>query len=374
MACLLSHTLKGIAITCWLLLFSTGVERADSCRPHCTGSYCVTVHRVKVDFKSADEICRRSRGELLWLQPHDDILHTLDYGGRGDFWIGLTLQDGTCTNLSAPLRGYEWTSTGRNSDFAAVNFWKDGAQVCSPHCVSTSSDLKWTERPCSQEIDGFLCMADHERACQVQELADYFRSAAGCSDAPCEHECTPVRDGYRCSCYKGYAPDSQDPRRCQIHCALEKCPPVCDAGSDSGCSCAEGYIFSEDMCEDYDECDMSNQCEQRCRNTYGSFRCSCDKGFVLKDRVKCVPSQEDGVYLDSTTPIVPASVKPASKNSTLKGSSLSTGGFIWLWICLAVLVIGFVCVVRWYALKRQKRMQQNSTQQSTVSQDINAQC
>lgn len=373
MACLHSPTLKGIAITFWLALFSTGMERADSCRPHCTGSYCVTVHRVKVDFKSADEICQRSRGELLSLLPNDDILRTLDFGGYGNFWIGLSLPHGTCTNLSAPLRGYKWASSSSNSDLA-VNFWKHSVQVCSPRCVSTSIDLKWTERPCSQDIDGFLCRTDREHACQVQELTDFFRSTTGCSDAPCEHDCTAVKDGYTCSCYKGYAPDSKDPKRCKIHCAHEKCPPVCDANDNSICSCADGFIMNENMCEDIDECEMNtDECEHKCKNTYGSFRCSCYKGFFLKDQVKCVRS-EDSEYMDITTPIVPAFVKPTAKNSTLKGSSLSTGEFIWLWICLAVLVIVFICVVRWYALKRQERLQQNSTQQMTVTQRTKTLC
>lgn len=374
MACLDPLTLKGIAITFWLALFSAGMERADSCRPHCTGSYCVTVHRVRVDFKSADEICRKSRGELLSLSPNDDILHTLDYGGYGDFWIGLSLPDGTCTNLSAPLRGYKWESTPQTLDLS-VNFWKDSVQVCAPHCVSTSFNLKWTERPCSHEIEGFLCRTDHEHACQVQESTDFFRSTTGCLGGDCEHRCTPVKDGYRCSCNEGYAPDRIDPKKCKIHCAQEKCRPVCEEIDNSVCDCADGFILNENekMCEDIDECDMNDHnCEQKCKNTYGSYTCSCYKGFVLQDQIKCVPSK-DSEYMGITTPSVLA-FKPANENSTLKGSSLSTGAFIWLWICLAILVIVFVCVVRWYAVKRQKRIQQNSTQQMTVTEGNNSQC
>ncbi|XP_072314215.1 thrombomodulin-like [Eucyclogobius newberryi] len=362
-------TLKGLAITFWLALLSTGIEPADCCRPHCTGSYCVTVHKVKVDFESADEICRGSKGELLSLEPHDDISHTLDYGSYGNFWIGLTLPDGTCSNLSAPLRGYKWSSNGQNSNVSS-NFWRDSVQVCSPRCVSTSHDLKWTERSCAEEIEGFLCRTDHEHACQIRALTDYFRSASGCSDGPCEHDCTVVKDGYRCSCYKGYAPDREDPRRCQLHCAQQKCPSVCDQSDKSVCFCPDGYIINENMCEDIDECEMS-ACEQKCVNTNGSFRCSCFKGFVLDDRAQCAPTTEEYGYLDITTDIVPAFVKPASKNSTLKVSSLSTGEFIWLWICIAVLVIVFICVVRWYALKRQKRGQLNLSQQ--ITQGINIQ-
>uniref|UniRef100_A0A3B3ZZD6 Thrombomodulin n=1 Tax=Periophthalmus magnuspinnatus TaxID=409849 RepID=A0A3B3ZZD6_9GOBI len=188
------------------------------------------------------------------------------------------------------------------------------------------------------------------------------------------YSCEDINEyGYRCSCYEGYAPDTEDPRRCKLHCAKEKCPPVCDKIDNSVCSCPDGYIKNEHVCEDIDECEM-RQCEQKCKNSFGSFKCSCYKGFILKDQVKCMPTTEDSGYVNFTTAIVPAFVKPALKNSTLKGSSLSTGGFIWLWICVAMLVIVFICVVRWYALKRQKRAQQNSTQQATVTQGISTQC
>ncbi|XP_020775452.2 thrombomodulin-like [Boleophthalmus pectinirostris] len=368
MAYLLWHSLilKGIAMTFWLAFLSTAIEKTDCCRPHCTGSYCVTVHRVKVDFETADEICRRSEGELLSLVANDDILHTLDYGGYGNFWIGLSLPDGTCSDLSAPLRGYRWASSSQTSN-VSFNFWGDNVQLCSPRCVSTSPDLKWTERPCLEEIDGFLCKTDHEHACQIQELQDYFRSASGCSDGPCEHNCHVVKDGYRCSCYEGYAPDPEDPRRCKLHCTQQKCPTVCDEMDRSICSCPVGYIKNEHVCEDIDECEME-QCAQKCKNSYGSFKCSCYKGFVLQDQVKCVPTTNDSGYVDFTTPIV-----PEPKNSTLKVSSLSRGGFIWLWIFIVLLVIASVCVVRWYALKRQRRAQQNSTQ-VTVTKEINTQC
>ncbi|CAL9686269.1 unnamed protein product [Knipowitschia caucasica] len=366
MAFLHALTLSGIAMTFWLALLSTGIELADSCRPHCSGSYCVSLHKVKVDFHSADEICRRSKGELFSLLPNDDIAQTLDYGSYGNFWIGLSLPERTCSNLSAPLRGYKWTSHGQDSNIS-VHFWKDSAQVCSPRCVSTSPDRKWTERPCLEKIDGFLCRTDHEHACQIQELTDYFKSSRGCSDASCQHQCRAVKDGYRCSCYKGYAPDSENPRKCKLYCGKEKCPPECIYQE---CSCPDGYILNENICEDLDECEMNMMCEQKCKNTFGSFKCSCYKGFILQDQDKCVPTTNSSGYVDITTPIVPAFVKPVTKNGTIKGSSLSTGGFIWLWICLAVIVIVFVCMVRWYALKRQRRMQQNTTQQTQLTQGI----
>lgn len=365
---LLQLTLKVISVFFGMAFFSLGIDQAGSCRPHCTRSHCVTVRRLKVDFKSAHEMCQNSNGELLTLQTNDDMPDALSYGDHGDFWIGLRLPDGLCSNLSAPLRGYEWTDNSRRNLNPFFNYWKESAEVCSPHCVSTSHDLKWTERSCSQEIDGFLCKTDHEHACQPQEVSIFFKSTKGCSESPCEHTCTEVKDGYECSCFKGYIPDSDKPRHCRLHCAGEKCPVVCEGNHDSSCFCPDGYIIDEKYCVDMDECD-TGQCEHKCQNTYGSFRCSCEIGYVLKNQVNCIKTV-DSEYLEITTPIF----KPATKNSTLKGSSLATGGFIWIWICLAVAVIVLICVIRFYALKRLKRTGLNLTQGVTVAQGVNSQC
>jgi len=40
---------------------------------------------------------------------------------------------------------------------------------------------------------------------------------------------------------------------------------------------------------DIDECTSSKPCEQECKNTVGSYTCSCKNGFVInnKDATKC---------------------------------------------------------------------------------------
>ncbi|KAL6105856.1 thbd [Pungitius sinensis] len=342
-----------------------GIKLAGACRPVCIGSDCITVNQDRADFRSAEEACRDSNGELVTYQSETDesTLNILSQQLHGSFWIGLHLPGVSCSNLSAPLRGYEWTSDGEHRSFGRhFGRWTDSVKVCSPRCVSLSKGHKWTERMCSDRIDGFLCKTTRKDACQAQELAlsYFFKSSEDCSVGPCEQECTDKKGGYVCSCFDGYAPDINHPERCKLHCARQKCPVVCEGNTDGPCFCPEGFVKSGKYCEDIDEC--PDGCDQECKNTFGSFVCSCRKGFVLKHQVKCI--EEEGGE-NETTPIVIGFVKPATSNHTVKGSSVPAGSVFWMWILLVVAVAVSIFAMRFYIVKRQKRREQNSSQQST---------
>lgn len=265
----------------------------------------------------------------------ENILDTLSQELHGDFWIGLRLPAGACSNLSAPMRGYKWTTAGAGGTFIPSSAtWRDTRVVCSPHCVSLSSDRKWTERLCEVKTDGYLCTAKRGDACHALELSDstFFSGPEDCSTAPCEHKCTVVKGGFKCSCSKGFKPDSKDPRMCELHCGKEKCPVMCDKNTGESCKCPSGYIIDGKVCQDIDECSM-NGCSQECKNTFGSFVCSCREGYVLKGQVECIKA----------TPVIEKVAKPAGDNSTLRGSSGATsGGFLWIWIVTAVAVCSYL--------------------------------
>lgn len=288
----------------------------------------------------------------------ENLLDSLSQDLRGDFWIGLHLPAGACSNLSAPMRGYKWTTAGAHSSFIpSSTTWRDTREVCSPHGVSLSSDRKWTEQPCEIKTDGYLCAAEHGDACHGLVLSDptFFSTSEDCSTAPCQHRCTSVKGGFKCSCFKGYKPDSKKPRQCQMHCGQKKCPAICDKYTGESCECPFGYLAVGNICEDIDECSM-NECPQKCQNSFGSFVCSCEEGFVLKDQVKCV----------NATPVIEGIAKPAGNNSTLGGSSAAASGFLWIWIVTAVAVIVLIFVIRFYVVRRQNRHEQNLVQQSTA--------
>ena len=76
------------------------------------------------------------------------------------------------------------------------------------------------------------------------------------------------------------------------------CDQICENTFGSYmCSCEPGYILVNDMCEgklithlsikyslyisDINECGGVNDCEQSCINSPGSYNCSCSSAFTL---------------------------------------------------------------------------------------------
>ncbi|CAF99002.1 unnamed protein product [Tetraodon nigroviridis] len=157
-----------------------------------------------------------------------------------------------------------------------------------------------------------------------------------------------------------FIPDRKDPKRCKLHCAQKKCPAVCDVETGGSCYCPEGFIREDNFCHDFDEC-FTQGCDHVCHNTYGSFKCSCRKGFVLKDTYKCVRAP----------PVVTGVVKPTTSYSKdmVMGPSASSSSFLWLWIFIALVIVASIFVIRFYVVRKQICRRQTCRQQPSVSAD-----
>lgn len=66
-----------------------------------------------------------------------------------------------------------------------------------------------------------------------------------CKQLNCSHDCRLTTKGPKCLCPPGYEPNGKDLTQCQ----------------------------------DFDECSINAICDQKCKNTPGSYECSCVKGY-----------------------------------------------------------------------------------------------
>ncbi|KAM3861519.1 thrombomodulin-like [Diretmus argenteus] len=230
--------------------------------------------------------------------------------------------------------GYVAAGDGKGCE--DVNECEDDENSCteeSQECMNTDGGFECKCRDGFEEEDG---------ECVNIEIC-----------AKCEHmHCEKTSGVYGCSCRPGYKVSERDATKCDIHCAQDECPAICLPDTDKHqCYCAEGYIQdprddNTTMCIDIDECENDSQCEHRCVNTFGSYRCLCDEGFEpLDDGHRC--EGEDGS--GSAPPhhvTTPTSIRPDPVPSYLKaGSILGIAAFMALCAGLLVFLIH-------YALKR----------------------
>ena len=118
-----------------------------------------------------------------------------------------------------------------------------------------------------------------------------------CISSSCSHICNILSaDSYRCLCPVGYQLEDGDNHNCQNidECEGESddCDQECtDTEGSYKCWCRPGYKLVNDFkCKDIDECtNNDHDCEQICQNTIGSFLCSCRDNYRLgADRKHCV--------------------------------------------------------------------------------------
>ncbi|XP_074471951.1 thrombomodulin-like [Sebastes fasciatus] len=182
--------------------------------------------------------------------------------------------------------------------------------------------------------DGFV---EEDGVCVNVEICD-----------KCEHMlCNKLYGVYKCECRKGFRVSAHDATKCQVICTERDCPGMCvkdDKQDRYQCFCPDGYIQdvpdannSRPFCTDINECE-TKQCDHKCENSFGGYRCLCDKGFKLHgDGYTCEEDEEDNGSGSTPPPYpTPAGSHPAAVPSYIKTGSI-LGIAVFMALCATLL-------------------------------------
>lgn len=223
-------------------------------------------------------------------------------------------------------------------------------QILHANNISCVSEECEGENPCTGEHERcVITPGGHECRCKY----DFEKQDGVCVNnticKKCEHMlCDEVNGVFQCACRKGFRVSPRDPTKCDRDCRERDCTASClpdpknKTSEEQQCFCPHGYILelldSTPMCHDIDECMNERQCDQKCENTYGNYRCSCREGFTLLKEHKCVAiEEEDEEDGSGTTPLypTPVGIHPGVPSYVKTGSVLGITVFI---LSCAVLV------------------------------------
>ncbi|XP_051500346.1 thrombomodulin [Myxocyprinus asiaticus] len=295
---------------------------------HCADGKCFTIHTDKASFTTAQHACEKKGGHLMTVRKDttSDILADLLNAAPGDFWLGLRYAGDRCSNSTLGLKGYKWITGDNTTQY--IN-WKSSQMACSPQCVSVSKNvLKWNERQCREQIDGYLCEYKNADYCDplsssqpvLYETLLGFRTDGKLKEIPdgtngtilpfgtrficlsrtwiaapwscevfgggCDYKCVRNEQSYTCRCPDGYTIDANN-----VTCTkqddpcLLACEHTCSRVGDTFvCICRQGFELDGDMksCKDINDCIDESVCQgpnEECVNQIGSFECRCKPGF-----------------------------------------------------------------------------------------------
>ncbi|XP_067223797.1 thrombomodulin [Chanodichthys erythropterus] len=315
-----------------IVLISSCARLVHSCACSSNLKFCAKIYQNPVDFKTAQENCREQGGQLsIQSNISDEVVGFLLDNMIGHFWIGLHLPRDQCSSNMSTLREGERTTELTN--------WESAETPCVPRCVSVSGDRKFTERPCTDKLDGFLCEDPEGDLCKGNVV---ILDNARCLLRHCEHKCTPMKTGYMCSCYERFQPNARDPRRCDLYCSTSVCKALCMRNG-AACWCPAGFVRSEQNCEDIDECSSNHDCAHMCINTIGSYKCACHKQFVLVNGTECTfnPSLLNDQVFTTLSP-----------NFIARGALSTPGEYVGLIIFLVLAIFAVLALV--YYLRGRK--------------------
>ncbi|KAK3583696.1 hypothetical protein CHS0354_021446 [Potamilus streckersoni] len=154
--------------------------------------------------------------------------------------------------------------------------------LCNQTCNNTYGSYV-----CSCNI-GYRLQADSKTCTDIDECSERVDN--------CKQKCINTNGYFQCACLAGFRLNSSSNQ-----CISDKVPEACntlncskaagctlDQNGNAVCFCERGYQLNDNQqCDDIDECDHGS-CSQTCKNTRGSYMCTCLEGYQLaEDKITC---------------------------------------------------------------------------------------
>lgn len=214
--------------------------------------------------------------------------------------------------------------------------------------------------------------------CRCKE--DFVEEDGVCVDVTicdkCEHMlCDKFNGVYECVCRKGFKVSPRDPTKCDLDCRERDCPARCDPNPDVKkvdmlqCYCLDGYIRdtrnNTPICTDINECELEKQCDHKCENFFGGFRCLCNEGFKLHKGYKCLPTEEVEEEEEDGSGSTPSYPTPESPHSAAVPSYIKTGSVLGITVFMVLSVVLLFFLVR-SVVKRCGKFELSSLKHSNI--------
>lgn len=292
-----------------------------------------------VENGGCENLCNQSAGAPSCVCPSDRVLHE---NGRSCVATAVQACDGRCEHFCV-------SNPDQPGSYSCM--CETGYQLAADrhHCEDVD-DCKQGPNPCPQlcvnRKGGFECLCYEGYELVDGECVELLDP---CFGSNCEYQCQPLSaTDYRCICAEGFAPNPQEPHKCEMFCNQTACPADCDPNNLDSCHCPEGYILDVgSMCSDIDECDAGECHPNECRNLPGSFECICgpNSAYPGQVRIDCDPIQVEDNEQDGGSGEPPASPTPGSPESTPPARPVHSGVLIGISIASLSLVVALLALL-----------------------------
>ncbi|XP_035788356.1 uncharacterized protein LOC118464801 isoform X2 [Anopheles albimanus] len=245
------------------------------CEHHCVntiGSYhcgCPDGHRLAADNRTCSDVDECNDATSQKRCTHDCVNTIGGFECLCPSGLRLDIDKVTCVDI----------------DECRINNFNGG---CSHICENTQGSFQC-------RCPAGMTLGEDQASCE--DIDECAVLNGGCSQL-----CINREGGYRCACHPGYTLMASDNETCEVSnpCALRNggCQHYCTLKAGQPvCSCREGYVLNrtnQASCIDHNEClqPKDHNCQQRCVNLEGSYRCECYPGYEKNELGQCIDINE----------------------------------------------------------------------------------